>query len=67
MKNIHVFVLIVNDARDQVIPTSEGKQLYDLANKPRQFYLISGRGHNDCFDDFAMIGLDWVKGILTTN
>jgi fermentation-respiration switch protein FrsA (DUF1100 family) len=61
MKNIHAPVLIVNGARDQVIPPSQGKQLYDLANEPRQFYSLPGRGHNDCFHDAAIIGLEWVK------
>jgi fermentation-respiration switch protein FrsA (DUF1100 family) len=61
MKNIHAPLLIVNGARDGLIPPSQGRRLYDLANEPRQFYSIPGRGHNDCFDDFAILGLEWVK------
>jgi hypothetical protein len=63
MKNIHAPVLIVNGARDGLIPPSHGKELYELANEPRQFYSIPGRGHNDCFREAAMIGLTWVKGL----
>lgn len=61
MRNIHVPVLIVNGANDQIIPPSQGKQLYALANEPRQFYSLPDHGHNDLFDDFAPIGLDWVN------
>jgi len=61
MKNLHAPVLIVNGARDQIIPPSEGRELYALANEPRQFYSVPSRGHNDCFDDFATISLDWLK------
>lgn len=61
IKNVHVPVLIVNGAKDEVIPPSQGKQLYDLANDPRQFYSIPNHGHNDLFHDFAPMGLGWVK------
>jgi fermentation-respiration switch protein FrsA (DUF1100 family) len=67
MKNLHAPVLIVNGARDQIIPPSEGRELYSLANEPRQFYSIPGHGHNDCFNDFATISMDWVKGLRTAN
>jgi hypothetical protein len=67
MKDIHAPVLIVNGARDELIPPAQGKQLYDLANEPREFHSIPGRGHNDCFDDFAIIGLNWVKRLRTAD
>jgi hypothetical protein len=61
MKNIHVPVLIVNGTLDQVIPPSQGKELYDLANEPREFRSLPGHGHNDLFRDAAPICLDWVS------
>jgi hypothetical protein len=64
---LHVPLIIANGANDQVIPPSEGRELYALANKPRQFYSLPDRGHNNCFDDFAIIGLDWIKGLRTAN
>ncbi len=67
IKNIHVPVLIANGARDQLIPPSQGKQLYDLANEPRQYYSIPNRGHNDIFDEFAPIGMDWTNRLRSTN
>jgi hypothetical protein len=67
MKNIHVPVLIVNGAKDEQIPPSQGKQLYFLANEPRQFYSLPDHGHNDLFNDFAPIGLDWAKRLQARN
>jgi len=61
MKNIHVPLLIVNGTDDEVIPPIQGKQLFELANEPRQFTSLPDHGHNDLFDDFAPIGLDWVS------
>jgi fermentation-respiration switch protein FrsA (DUF1100 family) len=60
MKDVHVPVLIVNGTVDEVIPPSQGKQLYDLANEPRQFVSLPGHGHNDLFRDVVPICLSWV-------
>jgi fermentation-respiration switch protein FrsA (DUF1100 family) len=59
VKNIHLPLLIVNGDKDAIIPPTQGKQLYELANEPRQFYSLSGHGHNDLFADFAPLALDW--------
>ncbi len=61
MRNIHVPVLIVNGAADQVVPPSHGKKLYDLANEPREFHSLPDRGHNDAFEEFAPLALDWMS------
>jgi hypothetical protein len=61
MKSIHAPLLIVNGTEDQVIPPAQGKQLYDLANEPRQFFSLPGRGHNDAFSNFASLALDWAN------
>jgi fermentation-respiration switch protein FrsA (DUF1100 family) len=57
---VHVPVLIVNGANDRVIPPSQGKQLYELANEPRKFDSLPDCGHNNAFDEFAVISLDWI-------
>jgi uncharacterized protein len=67
MKNIHVPLLIVNGDKDEIIPPTEGKQLYELANEPRQFYSLPGHGHNDLFADFAPLALDWASRLRAPN
>jgi fermentation-respiration switch protein FrsA (DUF1100 family) len=61
--DVHTPVLIVNGSADDVIPSSQGKDLYALAKEPKEFHSIAGRGHNDAFDDFATIGIDWMDRV----
>jgi len=61
MKKIHAPLLIVNGANDQVVPPAQGRQLYDLANEPRQFYSLPDHGHNDLFADTAPLALNWAN------
>lgn len=64
---LHLPVLIANGTDDQIIPPSQGKHLYDLANEPKEFRSIPGRGHNDAFNDFVPIALAWANGLHSTN
>ena len=57
--DIHVPLLIVNGANDQVIPPSQGRQLFDSANEPKEFHSMPNHGHNDLFRDFVPLGLAW--------
>jgi len=61
VKLIHTPLLIMNGAEDQVIPPSHGFRLYSLANEPREFNSLAGRGHNDTFGEFAPLSLDWIE------
>jgi fermentation-respiration switch protein FrsA (DUF1100 family) len=60
MKNIHVPLLIANGDRDEVIPPSQGKQLFELANAPRQYNSLPDCGHNDAFEEFSALSLYWI-------
>ena len=61
MKDIHAPVLIVNGSNDQVVPPSDGQELYDLSNEPREFHSLPNRGHNDTFEDFAPLAIEWMS------
>jgi len=65
--NLHVPVLIANGTIDQVIPPSQGRQLYDLANEPKEFQSIPGRNHNDAFSDLAPLALAWADRLHAVN
>ena len=58
--NIHSPLLIVSSSRDEVVPASHGKKLYSLANEPKEFHELEGRGHNDALDEFIPLSLDWI-------
>lgn len=67
IRYIHTPLLIVNGSADRVVPPSQGRKLYSLANEPREFHSLSGRGHNDAFDEFAPISMDWIERACREN
>ena len=42
-------VLVLHGDRDETVPFSHGKKLFDAANEPKRFYSIAGAGHNDTY------------------
>jgi len=65
--HIHAPLLIANGSADQVIEASQGQRLYSLANEPKEFHSLQGRGHNDAFGDFVPLSLDWLERIRPQN
>lgn len=61
--DIDVPLLIVSGAEDQLIPPSHGVKLFSLANAPKEYHSIPGRGHNDAFDEFTRLSLDWMSRV----
>jgi uncharacterized protein len=58
--DIHIPVLMASGAEDQLIPPSQGLTLFSLANGPKEYHSIPGAGHNDSFEAFAPVGLNWI-------
>jgi uncharacterized protein len=67
IRSVHAPLLIANGTRDQVIPPAEGQELYSLANEPKEFHSLPGRGHGDAFGDFAQLSLHWIDRICPQN
>jgi fermentation-respiration switch protein FrsA (DUF1100 family) len=44
---VRVPLLIIHGTHDEIIPFAMGKQLFDAANQPKQFWAVEGAGHND--------------------
>jgi len=57
---VQVPLLIANGTDDQLIPPTQGQKLFSLANEPKEYHSIPRHGHNDSFDDFAPLSLDWI-------
>jgi fermentation-respiration switch protein FrsA (DUF1100 family) len=57
---LHMPLLIVNGAEDHVIPPAQGRELYALANQPKEFHSMPDRGHNDGLDEFGAVSLEWL-------
>jgi len=43
-------LLIFHGERDDIVPISMGKELFDAAPQPKSFYPIARAGHNDTYD-----------------
>ena len=60
--NLYVPVLMANGGRDRVIPPSQGRELFALANEPKQFLFMPEAGHNDLFNStFVNTSLKWLE------
>ena len=40
-------ILIVHGEKDEIVPMSQGRRLYDAAKSPKTFYEVSGATHNE--------------------
>ena len=50
ISQLKVPLLIFHGERDSIVPQSMGKQLFEAAPQPKQFYSIPRAGHNDTYD-----------------
>jgi hypothetical protein len=46
---ITVPLLVLHGDQDEIIPFEHGQKVFAAAREPKQFYRISGAGHNDTF------------------
>jgi fermentation-respiration switch protein FrsA (DUF1100 family) len=49
IREIRVPLLILHGDRDEVIPSEQGRRLFEAANEPKAFYPIHGARHNDTY------------------
>ena len=64
ISKIHSPLLIGNGDHDQVVPPSHGARLCALANQPKEFHSLPGQDHNDAFDQFALVSIDWIARVM---
>jgi fermentation-respiration switch protein FrsA (DUF1100 family) len=49
IRGIKIPLLVLHGDRDEVVPFSQGKKVYDAAPQPKTFYTIGGARHNDTY------------------
>lgn len=42
-------LLVLHGNRDEVVPFSQGRQVFEAAPEPKRFHTIAGAGHNDTY------------------
>ena len=59
LERVKVPVLVIHSPKDDIIPFSHGKKLYEAAREPKTFLEVAG-GHND---GFVFMRPEWVKAL----
>ena len=47
ISSVHVPVMVIAGDRDDIVPESLSRRLYEAANEPKRYVLVPGAGHND--------------------
>lgn len=47
VRGLHIPLLVIHGEQDSIVPMALGKQVFDAANEPKQWYVVSGADHND--------------------
>lgn len=49
VKRIRVPLLVLHGDQDEIVPYAQGRQVFDAAPEPKQFFTIRGAHHNDTY------------------
>ncbi len=47
LKKVTMPLLVIHGDRDGIVPIQLGREVYEHARAPKDFYLVRGAGHND--------------------
>jgi uncharacterized protein len=60
-------LLVLHGDRDDIVPLSQGRALFEAARGPKQMHVFPGLGHNDLVPlagvEFARVIASWVRGL----
>jgi pimeloyl-ACP methyl ester carboxylesterase len=60
-------LLVLHGDRDEVVPLSEGRALYDAAPEPKRMHVFEGLGHSDLVaagDEYARVIRQWADSLV---
>jgi uncharacterized protein len=64
---LHAPLLVLHGDRDDIVPLSQGKALFEAASGPKRLHVFPGLGHNDLVPlagaEFARVIASWVSGL----
>ena len=49
LRDVHMPLLVIHGALDEIIPFELGQRVYEAANEPKSFYAIPNADHNDVY------------------
>ena len=47
IRSVQVPLLVIHGEHDSIVPMALGRQVFETANEPKRWYMVSGAGHND--------------------
>lgn len=50
ISKLHAPLLVIHGTADEVVPFSQGKAVFNAANKPKEFWPVAGAHHNDLLE-----------------
>ena len=50
ISRVHVPLLVIHGEADEIVPFSQGRNVFLAANEPKQFWAVPGAHHNDLLD-----------------
>jgi len=60
-------LLVLHGDRDEIVPVSQGRALFEAAPEPKHMHVFPGLGHNDLIQlagtEFARAIISWVHGL----
>jgi fermentation-respiration switch protein FrsA (DUF1100 family) len=60
-------LLVLHGDRDEVVPLSQGRELFDAAPEPKQIHAFRGLGHSDLVgagSEYARVIGDWAREVV---
>ena len=57
-------VLVIHGQRDEIVPVSQGRELFEAANEPKSFVTLPAAGHNDTYEAGGSRYWDSLAGFL---
>jgi uncharacterized protein len=64
---LHAPLLVLHGDRDEIVPLSQGRALFESASEPKRLQVFPGLGHNDLVPlagaEFAQVIASWVSGL----
>jgi uncharacterized protein len=68
VKQVHVPLFILHGEADEVVPVDMGREMFSLANEPKEIKTLPGAGHNNHwqFGSFEAIN-EWIDRLLKGN
>jgi uncharacterized protein len=67
VRELHAPLLVLHGDRDEIVPLSQGRALFEAAPDPKRMHVFPGLGHNDLVPlagaEFAQVIASWVSGL----